>query len=61
MKVSVIGLGYVGLSLALITSLKGYEVIGIDKKEEIIEKISKGISHIEDDYVKELLKKTNKY
>lgn len=59
-KVAVIGLGYVGLPLAVRCVEKGYEVFGIDLEKDKIEKIKKGVSPVKDDFIeerKELLKK----
>ena len=47
MKVSIIGQGYVGLSLASSAAAVGYEVIGFDTNQELINKLSAGNSHIE--------------
>ena len=44
--VAIIGLGYVGLPLALLTNKRGYKVIGIDIDKELIKKINNGISPI---------------
>lgn len=46
--VSVIGLGYVGLPLAIAATAAGYEVYGIDVNLAKIESINNGISPIED-------------
>ncbi|MCS7092159.1 MAG: nucleotide sugar dehydrogenase [Patescibacteria group bacterium] len=46
--VAIIGLGYVGLPLALLAKQKGYEVIGIDKDSQKVKKINSGISPIYD-------------
>lgn len=46
--VSVIGLGYVGLPLALELSKAGYRVVGIDVNAGIIDKVNAGNSHIGD-------------
>ncbi len=51
--VAVIGLGYVGLPLALRASERGYETIGFDTHEEKIALLKKGISPIEDPFLKE--------
>ena len=34
MKIGIIGLGFVGLSLATVLATKGYKVIGIDNDEK---------------------------
>lgn len=41
MKISVIGLGRVGLPIALTLREKGFEVNGVDVNEELVEKINK--------------------
>jgi len=45
-KVSVIGLGYVGLPTAAILASRGFEVIGVDVRDEAINIINNGYSHI---------------
>lgn len=57
MIISTIGLGYVGLTLAVGFSLKGYDVIGIDKSSSKVENIGKGNCTIYDQGLKEALKK----
>jgi UDP-N-acetyl-D-glucosamine dehydrogenase len=55
--IGVIGMGYVGLPLAVEYGRVGFRVIGIDLKETTVKKLNSGKSHIEDikDYqVKEL-------
>jgi len=47
-KISVIGLGYVGLPLAAEFAKNGLETVGIDIDESKIENINNGISYIED-------------
>ena len=42
MKIAVIGLGFVGLSLASVLSTKNHTVIGIDKDEKKYNEIRKG-------------------
>jgi UDP-N-acetyl-D-glucosamine dehydrogenase len=49
--VAVIGLGYVGLPLALLINKSGYDVIGIDKDKLRLEQIKNGISPITDESV----------
>jgi UDP-N-acetyl-D-mannosaminuronic acid dehydrogenase len=48
-KLGVIGLGYVGLPVSCEFARVGFDVIGIDIQEEIIEKINAGINPIEGD------------
>jgi len=47
-KIGVLGLGYVGLPLALTFARKGFRVTGIDIDKSRIQKIKKGISYITD-------------
>lgn len=44
-KVCVVGLGFIGLPLALSYAMKGAQVIGLDINEEHIAQINQGISH----------------
>lgn len=46
--VAVIGLGYVGLPLALAFARAGFEVIGIDINEERVALLQQGVSYVED-------------
>src|SRR3989344_6767670 len=52
--VAVIGLGYVGLPLALAASKKGFKVIGYDKNTTIVKNLNDGISHTSDIESREL-------
>ena len=56
-KVAVIGIGYVGLPLALLARDKGYDVIGIDLDKSKVEKVEKGLSPIQDKSLETALKK----
>lgn len=47
MKVSIIGQGYVGLSLAASCVASGNEVVGFDLNEDLIKSLANGISHVE--------------
>src|SRR6187431_2891228 len=48
MKIGVIGLGYVGLPLAVEFLEAGHEVIGVDVDQRRVQAIGEGISDIED-------------
>ncbi|HEY5053649.1 MAG TPA: nucleotide sugar dehydrogenase [Solirubrobacterales bacterium] len=48
MKVGIIGLGYVGLPLAVAFAEAGHEVIGLDTASDKIESLNRGESYIED-------------
>lgn len=60
--VAVIGLGYVGLPLALRAVEKGYQVYGVDLNKQKVEAIRKGKSPFKEDFIqerKQLLPKIN--
>ena len=46
MKVSIIGQGYVGLTISAFAG-EFYEVIGFDNNQKIVDQLNQGISHIE--------------
>lgn len=50
-KVCVIGLGYVGLPLALLASTRGYDVVGVDLDEIKVDKINKKEAPFKDEYL----------
>jgi UDP-N-acetyl-D-glucosamine dehydrogenase len=52
--VAIIGAGYVGLPLALVFADAGKAVVLLDIKEEIVEALNRGESHIEDVSTKQL-------
>ncbi|OGF22721.1 hypothetical protein A2Y83_02465 [Candidatus Falkowbacteria bacterium RBG_13_39_14] len=54
-KVCVIGLGYVGFPLAVLCSVKGYEVFGYDKDEEKLKQIEKGKNIVGEEYLEEMI------
>jgi len=47
MKVSIIGQGYVGLSLAIAAEKSGHQVVGFDVNAELVKQLQSGISHVE--------------
>ena len=47
-KLGVIGLGYVGLPLAVELALAGFEVYGVDIDEARVKQLQKGVSYIQD-------------
>jgi nucleotide sugar dehydrogenase len=53
----VVGLGYVGLPLAILAKEKGWKVTGLDVNVEKVEKINKGVLPMEDKALAERLKK----
>ncbi len=48
MKVGIVGLGYVGLPLAVAFCEAGHEVIGVDSDQRRVAAIGRGESHVED-------------
>jgi len=46
--IGVIGLGYVGLPLAVVLAKSGYRVVGVDTSEEKINLLNEGKSYVED-------------
>jgi UDP-N-acetyl-D-glucosamine dehydrogenase len=48
MKIGVVGLGYVGLPLAVAFAEAGHEVVGLDSDRHKVEGVNAGHSHIED-------------
>ncbi|UII55686.1 nucleotide sugar dehydrogenase [Cytobacillus spongiae] len=55
-KICVIGLGYIGLPTSAIFAKAGYEVVGMDVSERVVESLNKGEVHIEEVGLPELVK-----
>lgn len=53
--VAVVGLGYVGLPLAILAAEKGHKVIGVDREVSKVETINDGKSPIHDEYISQQL------
>ena len=47
MRVAIIGQGYVGLTISSGALSAGFEVLGIDKNQSVVEGLNSGKSHIE--------------
>jgi UDP-N-acetyl-D-glucosamine dehydrogenase len=47
-RIGVIGLGYVGLPLAVLAGLKGYSVVGVEQDRERIDILREGLSYVPD-------------
>jgi nucleotide sugar dehydrogenase len=54
-KICVVGMGYVGLPLALLSERKGYEVVGVVKNKKKAELLNKRIPTFKDDEVEKYL------
>jgi len=57
-KVAVVGLGYVGLSLACALASRGFEVVGLDKDYEKVMMIKRGLTPIYEEGLDKLLRKS---
>lgn len=55
-KISVIGLGYIGLPTAAVIASKGIEVIGVDVNEHAVNTINQGRIHIVEPGLEEMVK-----
>jgi len=53
--VCIIGLGYVGLPLAVASAEAGFSVVGVDVDKGKVDMVNKGVCYVEDPYVKEHL------
>lgn len=58
--ISVFGLGKVGLPIACVFAEKGFNVIGVDVKKEVVKKINRGISPIDEPKIPQLVRKLTK-
>lgn len=61
--IGVVGLGYVGLPIALEFAMKGFDVVGVDVSEEKIKALQGGKNYIQDlsnDDIRAVVKKTKK-
>ena len=59
-SICVMGLGYVGLPLALLLADLGFKVLGIEIRDEVLEKLQKGEPHFFEPGLREGLKKAIK-
>ena len=56
MKLCVIGLGYIGLPTASLFATNGFEVVGLEVKEEVVAAINSGTAHIKEPGLSTLVK-----
>jgi UDP-N-acetyl-D-mannosaminuronic acid dehydrogenase len=54
MKISVLGLGYIGLPTALLFARSGHEVVGVDVNREVIDSLNAGQLHIDEKGLQEV-------
>jgi UDP-N-acetyl-D-mannosaminuronic acid dehydrogenase len=57
-KIVVIGTGYVGLPLAVMLARSGYEVVGVDIEEDVVDSINKGVLHLAEDEVRQIFQES---
>jgi nucleotide sugar dehydrogenase len=55
MNIAIVGLGYVGLTLAVVLSEEGHSVLGLEVNEEIVNKLKKFRSHVKEPGIEEKL------
>lgn len=55
-KICVLGLGYIGLPTASLLGTKGYQVVGVDIDQSVVETINRGATHINEPDLDILLK-----
>ena len=53
-KIVVIGTGYVGLPLAIMLARSGYEVIGVDIEENVVDAINEGALYLAEESVRQI-------
>jgi len=58
-KIVVLGMGYVGLPLAIILARSGYEVVGVDIKKEIVNAINNGIVPLREKGIEKIFSEDN--
>ena len=51
-RIVVIGIGYVGLPLAIMLARSGYKVIGVDIEENVVNSINEGVLHLAEEEIK---------
>ena len=56
MKICIMGQGYIGLPTAALFTRNHCEVIGVDINEQIVENLNKGIIHIEEPGISDIIK-----
>ncbi len=59
-RVCVVGLGYVGLPVAVLAAEKGFSVMGFDADSSVVSSLSQGVLHIKDARLQEQFSKVQK-
>lgn len=55
-KICVVGLGYIGLPTSAVFARAGYDIVGVDVSERVVDKLNRGEIHIEEVGLPELVK-----
>jgi len=58
MKITVLGLGYIGLPTSLLFGRSGHEVVGIDVNQTVIDSLNAGVLHFEEEGLQQLFDET---
>ena len=53
-RIVVIGTGYVGLPLAIMLARSGYDVVGVDIEENVVNAINEGVLHLAEEDVRKI-------
>ena len=59
-RVAIVGLGYVGLTLATVMAELDFQVVGIEKRQKLVEKTNAGIPHFSEVGLREVLERVVK-
>lgn len=55
-KICVVGLGYIGLPTSAVFARAGYDIVGVDVSEHVVDKLNRGEIHIEEVGLPEIVK-----
>lgn len=58
-KIVVVGTGYVGLPLAIMLARAGYDVVGVDIEENVVNAINRGLLAVAEDEIKRIFQEPN--
>lgn len=55
-KICILGLGYIGMPTAAMFASNGYDIVGVDVNQEVVDQLNKGEVIIEEPYLGDLVK-----
>jgi len=55
-KICILGLGYIGMPTAAMFASNGYDIVGVDVNQKVVDELNKGEITIEEPYLGELVK-----